>query len=76
MRSLNTFSLSTIVCTTMLLVIAAAISCDSKADKNKNVCASCGIAEGDDVKLRSAMTVTSFDIVVINVGKIIERSIG
>jgi hypothetical protein len=54
MSSLDTFSLSSILCVGVITTIIFAVSkwsnaADSKAEKN--VCASCGIAGGDDVKL-------------------------
>ena len=58
MSSLDTFSLSSIIlCVAVITTIIFAVSkwsntaAESKADKNKNVCASCGIAEGDEIKL-------------------------
>jgi TPR repeat protein len=57
MNSLDTFSLSSILCVTVITAIIFAVSkwsnteADSKAKADKNSCASCGIAGGDDVKL-------------------------
>ncbi len=61
---MNTFSLSSILSVAIVTAITFAVSkklsntkaeskaaAESKADKNKNVCASCGIAEGDEIKL-------------------------